>query len=263
MMLTEEQAQFALRTMFMITSPQELLKVYKNNYLKDSHPYIDIHVATELFGDSSLKHIANAICARVCIKGVGKIDESIWGNAKVLSCLGRSFLELFNGLVDDCNDDFIKETGRLLLKLAMVYSSRSIDLNPNIGYASYATRALTAETVNQYGEIEVDVFKIPGQWTRGIVEVYAISDYCESSIQYLKHGFLQDASYLRNQAIRLHNWLEDISVGGVDADEYSLEEIAAIGNKRYKVIVDKLYDEHKNGLIELDASYIMALVESI
>ena len=42
------------------------------------------------------------------------------------------------------------------------------------------------------------------------------------------------------RAIKIHQGLEDLSIGGRDADEYSLAQMAEIGEGRHNIIYDRL-----------------------
>jgi hypothetical protein len=65
-----------------------------------------------------------------------------------------------------------------------------------------------------------------------IPNILFISDHYLASQAYYRRGIETSAQYSYKSAHLLHYQLEDISVAGRDADQYELEEIAAIGKQR-------------------------------
>lgn len=111
--------------------------------------------------------------------------------------------------------------------LAYIYLSRCIELCPRAAFDSYRTRALLFQNhkmnmlphsiISEYMGLSV------------LIDPFIICD----------HYFSSQASYSPfkvsgiESAKKAHNWLEDISVNGKDADDYSLSEIAELGEKRH------------------------------
>ena len=52
-------------------------------------------------------------------------------------------------------------------------------------------------------------------------------------------------------ARRIHQNLDDITIGGKDADEYSLLEISEFGEKRHLRLFKKLEEKFKTGMFNL------------
>ena len=68
----------------------------------------------------------------------------------------------------------------------------------------------------------------------------AISDLYLAYGGYKKRGYHDEAEESIQNAIRLHKWLEDISINGKNADEWSIQEIAEIGLERNKILFENM-----------------------
>jgi len=82
-----------------------------------------------------------------------------------------------------------------------------------------------------------------------------ISDYFYSCKGYLTNNLKDQAKVSMDRAKYLHSFLEDITINGKDADEYSLAEISAIGKQRN--------DEITNTLSNLDFINQNSVLESL
>jgi hypothetical protein len=80
-----------------------------------------------------------------------------------------------------------------------------------------------------------------------IMEVNVLSDYYYGAVGSQNMGYEEDAELQYRKACELHSWLEDITVANKDADEYSIEEIAAVGKERNDHIYSKLSEQFKAG----------------
>lgn len=113
----------------------------------------------------------------------------------------------------------------------------------NFNYMGYNSLELRGRLIEKYSESAV---ALSGTYysIASIPNILAISDYYYASLLYRHIGDNSRASTLLSNAQKMHNWLEDISVGGRDADEYSLPELAEIGKKRHEVILLNMKDKY-------------------
>jgi len=87
-----------------------------------------------------------------------------------------------------------------------------------------------------------------------LFQVYAISDYYFSGQGFRNNGHSSESYKIINTATELHDYLEDISVAGKDADEYSLEEIVEIGKKRHEQLFNSLEKDLKKNKYSINGS---------
>ena len=73
------------------------------------------------------------------------------------------------------------------------------------------------------------------------MEPYFISDYYYAA---LKSDPVNEA--MLNHARNIHNWLEDTTFAGKDADDYSLAEFAELGERRHSSLFDRLREEDRS-----------------
>jgi len=73
----------------------------------------------------------------------------------------------------------------------------------------------------------------PSGW---ICAVQVLSDYYLAALGYEDEGILDHAANMRVAASKLHAWLEDMAVDGIDADSYALSKIAVVGLKRNHLV---------------------------
>jgi hypothetical protein len=131
--------------------------------------------------------------------------------------------------------------------LGYIYLSRCIEMYPNSAYDSYRTRALLFKDHENPMVVEHLIMENLGIGI--LVEPFIISDfYFTSKLVGNPH---QDAIQC---AKRIHYSLEDIAVGGKDADEYSLQEIAELGGRRHHSLFKALETKYKNGEYNLGAN---------
>ncbi len=88
-----------------------------------------------------------------------------------------------------------------------------------------------------------------------IIEVLILSDFFFAAKAYFNQGLYQESQKLMNQAVINHDWLDDMSIAGKDADEYELEELALLGQQRHKIIMDKhgILFEKQTPVIDVNA----------
>lgn len=70
-----------------------------------------------------------------------------------------------------------------------------------------------------------------------------ISDYYFSGEGYITNGDINIGKVNTDRAIYLHQFLEDIMIGGNDADDYSLKEISELGKERIQAIFNNINTE--------------------
>jgi hypothetical protein len=129
-----------------------------------------------------------------------------------------------------------------LTSLAYVYLSNCIENYSEDCFDSYKTRAML---LNENDMITNSII-MDNVGLGKLKEPYIISDfYFASQISGSPHH-----SAL-NSARKIHQWLEDISVGGKDADEYTLQEMADFGKKRHLLLYITLANKYKAGKFDI------------
>jgi hypothetical protein len=128
--------------------------------------------------------------------------------------------------------------------LSYVYLSKCISRYRREAHDSYRTRALLFKDhedplIMQYVTMEVMGMGI-------ITDPFIISDFYFASKA-------TDSPYSKYyaKAETLHEQLGDLSIAGKDADEYSLEEMALIGEKRHYILFKELEKRYINGEFDL------------
>jgi|TARA_Y100000310_G_C20680319_1_gene815531 hypothetical protein len=94
-------------------------------------------------------------------------------------------------------------------------------------------------------------------------QVYTITDLYKSAQGLNKNGYSVEAREKLNAATNLHGWLEDISVAGRDADEYSLEEIVKIGEKRHSNLFESFRRKLLNNEFKLTTNDLNQITNSL
>ena len=128
--------------------------------------------------------------------------------------------------------------------LSYIYLSRCIEQSGREAHDSLRSRALL---FNDHENPMVCQSIIMDNIGMGIlVEPFIISDfYFASQASGSPHqNALQSAR-------RIHQNLDDITIGGKDADEYSLLEISEFGEKRHLRLFKKLEEKFKTGMFNL------------
>lgn len=86
-------------------------------------------------------------------------------------------------------------------------------------------------------------------------EAYFISDYYYAA---LKSNPVDQA--MLSHAKNIHRWLEDTTFAGKGADDYSLEEFAALGARRHMELFDTLREEDKEETYHISSEEISELM---
>ncbi len=180
---------------------------------------------------------------------------SCYNSPRDLVCIGDCLTMLITKytLNDNARDIITKATA-----LAYIYLSRVIEKKPNFTQYAYVYRAnLFQNHKNQ--EVVRDL--ISNFSLTSFVEPFIISDYYMAASD--KKSVFVD---LLSEAKYLHEYLEDITVAGKDADEYSLEDMAKIGEGRHVLLFKILEQKYKNGdyditMQELESIFDTKLIE--
>ena len=139
-----------------------------------------------------------------------------------------------------------------ITSLAYIYLSRTIELFKREAHDSYRTRALLfKEHENQM--VPQRILLNLGMGV--LIEPLILSDHYFSS-QATDSPFKIDGL---QSAQNIHNWLEDISINGKDADEYSLNELALIGESRHLILFKILEAKYKKGEFNLTVEELKLL----
>lgn len=136
--------------------------------------------------------------------------------------------------------------------LAYIYLSRCIEQSGREAHDSYRSRALLFKD-NENPMVGQSI--IMNNLGMGVlIEPFIISDFY----------FASQASGSPHQnalesARRIHQGLEDITIGGKDADDYSLSEMAEFGEKRHYVLFKTLEEKYKKGELNMTADDLQKL----
>jgi hypothetical protein len=128
--------------------------------------------------------------------------------------------------------------------LSYIYLSRCIELHPNQSFDSYNARA------------SLLVFHAtPSVAQRLILDSLGISFLSEPFIisDFFFAATLPGSPHVQvlQNAKKIHSNLDDMTIGGKDADEYSLNEMAEFGQKRHFTLFKKLEQKYNNGDFDL------------
>lgn len=136
--------------------------------------------------------------------------------------------------------------------LGYIYLSRCIELCNKQTFDSYRSRALLIK--NHTSAIVWQGIIMENLGMGALVDPLIISDfYFASQVPGNPH---QDAL---QSAKRIHQKLEDISIGGKDADEYSLQEMAEVGEIRHNILFKGLEKKYQAGEFNLNIDDLMNL----
>lgn len=218
-------------------SLQALQNIYSKlgNY---SHPQICYD-----FGVSFLIKGNNRLAKEALLKGAhfGIQYPCQLYNHPLVDSIGQCLSHLMTNFNTGDNKHALKVT-----ELAYVYLSRCIELHPRESHDSYRTRAILFSDHENQMIVRGLIMSNAGLST--MKEPYMISDYYFAS---QATGSPHHSAY--ESAKQIHYHLDDISVGGKDADEYSLEGLAELGEKRHFLLFKRIEQKYKNG--ELNMSF--------
>jgi hypothetical protein len=216
------------------------LNKYYNSIKHIDHPIVHHKIGVKylIFGDE-LK------AKELLIKGArfGLKYPSEYYNKSVIDSIGQclalivtQFYLLTTDEIYANRDGFYNATC-----LAYIYLSRAIELNENTAYDSFRTRAILFKDNNGFNTISLVLDDI---LQRNVIkETFVVSDfYFAASIERNPNKNNDMRS-----AINVHEWFEDISISGRDADEYELSELAEIGKKRHAQLYNLMKPKFING----------------
>lgn len=211
-----------------------------------NHPQVcyDFGVAFLIKGD---KINAKKALIQGAIYGI-KYPCSLYGNPLVDS-VGQCFSILMIQFPIADNSKAFKVTA-----LGYIYLSRCIELYLREAQDSYKTRA---QLFNNHENSMIVQSLIMDNVGLGIlVEPYIISDfYFASQASDSPHRSLLQ------RAMSIHQGLQGIKVGGKDADDYSLTEMADFGEKRHLQLFKTLEQKYKSGAFDLTTEELINAIK--
>ena len=130
---------------------------------------------------------------------------------------------------------------RNLISLCYVFLSKSIELMPRRAFDSYWSRADLFDNKKTRGLSHSVVMNNYGVGT--LLEPFIVSDfyYCSQAV----NSPHKEPAYLNAKAI--HKSIDGIAVSGKSANEYTLQELAELGEKRHEGFFRKLELDYKDG----------------
>lgn len=221
---------------FFSAASLEALGAVRGKYIAVAHPYVHYSLGSQYL---YLGKMDNAFYHLLQASSIGVRNKRAYWDTIFADSIGSSIAQLFSReLIARIPGDL--DTFHLFISGYMFLSS-SIGLYGNKAYESLANRARMIMSC-QHGA-DITAFLTYG----GLREVLAISDHYRSSLGYEEQGMMDFAVNERENAKTIHQWLEDISVNGRDADDYQTEELVAIGQQRHDAIVDKIKPQFFDG----------------
>ncbi len=177
---------------------------------------------------------------------------NVFWNTISADSIGSSVAQLFVQYESKC----FKKEKIVLFKLGYCYLTSCIEL-PN--YNAYESLLRRAEMfVGSHDCIVNEILPM------GILsQVFALSDFLRAANGHIKAGLVEQAQHSILQARKLHSWLDDITVNGKDADEYSIEEIAEIGIQRHKFLFNSWREDLLNNRIMLNKQQVIDICSSL
>lgn len=145
------------------------------------------------------------------------------------------------------------QTANKITCLSYIYLSRCVELYHKEAHDSYRSRAL----LFQRHKYKMLPRSIVSQYMGPAVllEPFIISDFYFSAMA-TNSPFKQEN--IQN-AKEVHAWLEDISVGGREADDYSLEDMASLGEARHYKLFKTLEMEYQKGKFDISIDQLHQL----
>lgn len=128
--------------------------------------------------------------------------------------------------------------------LAYIYLSRCIELRTRLAFDSYRTRAILFK--DNKSKYAINSLLLENLGAGVLIEPFIISDFYYSS-QAPNSPHSKDFEF----AQIIHSRLDDISISGKDADEFSLRQLAELGENRHKVLFNLLKIKYQSRLLNL------------
>lgn len=175
-----------------------------------------------------------------------------FGSKIMLNSVGQAFMELATKYEFES-----KEVSYKLTSLAYLYLSKSINelsLVNGESYDSYHSRAsLFWSKKNENAILKIIMNYIPGS----IYHVFPICDYYNSSIQ---HNTQYNEFKLANT---IHNWLDDMVVGGKEASDYTLEEMSKLGYDKHKILYSLILADYYKGKFNISQRELIDAIQPL
>ncbi len=138
--------------------------------------------------------------------------------------------------------------------LGHIYLSRRIEIDNQNAHNAYMNRALLLMNHGMSGLLQRIIMNNLGMGN--LIEPLFISD-----LYFAYHSQSSPYKDALNNAKTVHSSLGDISIGGRDADEYSLYEISELGEKRNFKLFKNLEEKYYTGLLNLDHEELISCVK--
>lgn len=201
------------------------------------------------FGISFLIHGDKSRAKKALIKGASfgiKFPCNYYNNI-FIDAIGQCFMLLVTQFPSQSNNITISANS-----LAYVYLSRCIEQSGKEAHDSYRSRALLFKDNENPMIVQNIIMNNLGLGV--LVEPFIISDfYFASQASGSPHqNALQSAK-------RIHQGLEDMTIGGKDADDYSLSEMAEFGESRHYVLFKALESKYKKGDLNITLEELQKL----
>jgi len=213
-----------------------LIDFEKQSTLPLEHPYPQMLLGYKysILGDNKIAYKKFRNCIKIEINSDGAYLDTIFADSVGLAisniCLDNLTDNKIIGLPKNISDSvfYFWLWGYYYLSYHLVNYNYS-------GYNSIENRARLLEKFPQYASSLSNIFCFGT-----IPNVLVASDYFLASKLYSKIGDYNKSSQVLQNAKLAHRWLEDISVSGQDANEYSLEELSKIGMQRHEKILNNI-----------------------
>jgi hypothetical protein len=222
------------------------IKMVMQNYGSYDHPYIyDIIGITSgvlKFNELSLNAFLRAISYGL------KFPNPYW-NTIYSDSIGSSIARIIFFLKIECPNALLQN----LYSLCYGYLSSCIEL---LDVSAFESLDFRGRLLNSNSQFVANM--IQGYLGLGIFpKVMVISDYYYSSIGYTLADRQDLAQNALNRARQCHRYLEDISVVGKCANEWTLEDIAKIGAERNKILYSRMQSDLKANKFEIKEEELM------
>lgn len=180
-----------------------------------------------------------------------EFPNKIW-NTQMADSVGSSI----SWILTSYQTDFTEKPITNLFIMGYCYLTNCINLLGDSAFESLSNRASLMMDISRAIIPEsIPMFHLP--------QVYAISDIYKSSLGLNQHGYTNEAQEKLTYAISIHEWLEDISVAGKDADEYTIQEIVEIGTARHQYLFDLFKKKLLNNEYRINKKELNQIFDSL
>lgn len=181
----------------------------------------------------------------------GLVPGSVYYESPHADSIGQSLTHLLTQFNLRHNNTVEKATA-----LAYLHLSKCISKYGPSAYDSHRTRAILIK--DHESPHAVDAF-VMAHFMGQLKEVLMLTDFFKSA-----QGFVKvNPSVARDNissATALHHSLDDMSIAGRDADEYSLPELAEIGSQRHELAFRKLEAEFLQGALTVTETELKGIL---